>query len=318
MPRITLPSVVGGLFDSWDPTTSGMARVYWLGTSLPALDAGSLVDKLAGCETLVHVVAATSPESPDAHASWLLDRAGELGRAFGTTEPIAILVDAAGRVVALLAKPTPEAVAVLAMKLYQATRPVVVEAKAPVLLLERVIESDLCLTLIEYWQRNEKLRNTVGSNTGNVVNADVKRRQDVQLDDAKLFVEVRDRLVRRVVPAMAQAFHARVNVIEAPLVGCYDAAVGGWFLRHRDNTSRHNAHRQFALTLNLNDDYDGGEVRFPEFGRELYRAVAGGAVVFSCSLLHEVAPVTRGRRFGLFTFLSASGPSVAAAPAQRR
>jgi len=26
-------------------------------------------------------------------------------------------------------------------------------------------------------------------------------------------------------------------------------------------------------------------------------------VAFSCNLLHEAQPVTRGRRFGLFTFL---------------
>src|SRR5262249_41841245 len=70
---------------------------------------------------------------------------------------------------------------------------------------------------------------------------------------------------------------------------------------------------QFALSLNLNaeQEYDGGEVRFAEFGRQLYRPVMGGALVFSCSLLHEVIPVSRGRRFGLFTFLSASAPAAA-------
>ena len=87
---------------------------------------------------------------------------------------------------------------------------------------------------------------------------------------------------------------------------------GGRFGRHRDNTSSYTAHRQFALSLNLNPDeeYAGGELRFPEFGRELYRPVAGGALVFSSSLLHEVVPLTRGRRFGVFTFLSANGSPV--------
>ena len=82
--------------------------------------------------------------------------------------------------------------------------------------------------------------------------------------------------------------------------------------RHKDNTSSATAHRQFALSLNLNgtDEYDGGLLRFPEFGRELYAPVAGGALVFSTAMVHEVTPVTRGRRFGVFTFLSASGPAV--------
>jgi predicted 2-oxoglutarate/Fe(II)-dependent dioxygenase YbiX len=42
-------------------------------------------------------------------------------------------------------------------------------------------------------------------------------------------------------------------------------------------------------------------------------------LIFSCSLVHEVSPVIRGRRFGAFTFLSATGPSATGGPsAQRR
>jgi len=191
-----------------------------------------------------------------------------------------------------------------------------VRHKAPVLLLERVVEPALCHTLIEYWRQGDKRANVVGYEGGNVGNADVKRRQDVQLDDPTLFTQLRDRIVRRVVPAMAQAFHARINVIEAPMIGCYPAASGGWFRAHRDNNSRFNAHRQYALSLNLNgeDEYDGGAVRFPEYGRELYRPAMGEGLVFSCSLLHEATPVTRGRRLGAFTFLSASGPAPMAGP----
>jgi predicted 2-oxoglutarate/Fe(II)-dependent dioxygenase YbiX len=59
------------------------------------------------------------------------------------------------------------------------------------------------------------------------------------------------------------------------------------------------------MSLNLNTGaYAGGQVRFPEFGRELYEAETGGAVVFSCNLLHEALPVTQGRRFALFTFFA--------------
>jgi predicted 2-oxoglutarate/Fe(II)-dependent dioxygenase YbiX len=316
MPRITLPSASGGLFDSSDPMTSGEARVYWLGM-LAAPEATQLANALSACETLLHVVAAVAPPASADAPSWVLDPAGELGRAFGATGPIAIIVDAAGRVAAVLPLPTLDGVVALATRLYAASAPTVVRAKAPVLLLERVMEPGLCQTLMEYWQRGDQVANRVGASTGNVVNENIKRRIDVQVDDSSLFVEVRDCLVRRVVPAILQAFHTRINVIEAPIVGCYDADAGGKFHRHRDNTSSHNAHRQFALSLNLNagDEYDGGEVRFAEFGRELYRPVAGGALVFSTSLLHEVIPVTRGRRFGLFTFLSTTGPAVARSPA---
>ena len=35
----------------------------------------------------------------------------------------------------------------------------------------------------------------------------------------------------------------------------------------------------------------------------LFRSPTGGAVVFSCSLLHEATPVTKGRRFVFVPFL---------------
>ena len=51
------------------------------------------------------------------------------------------------------------------------------------------------------------------------------------------------------------------------------------------------------MTLNLNsEDYEGGHLRFPEYGPELYRPGTGDAVVFSCYLVHEAMPVTAGAR----------------------
>ena len=57
------------------------------------------------------------------------------------------------------------------------------------------------------------------------------------------------------------------------------------------------------MTINLNNDYDGCDLVFPEFGRRVYRAPSGGAVVFSCGALHQVTPVTRGRRYAFLAFL---------------
>ncbi len=64
------------------------------------------------------------------------------------------------------------------------------------------------------------------------------------------------------------------------------------------------AFRQFAVSLNLNTgEYEGGDLEFPEFDNDLYSPPAGGAVVFSASLLHAAKPVTRGKRYVLLTFL---------------
>ncbi len=93
--------------------------------------------------------------------------------------------------------------------------------------------------------------------------------------------------------------------LETLRIGCYDSANQGFFGAHRDNTTPYTAHRRFAMSLNLNDgDYEGGCLRFPEFGPDLYAPGAGGAVIFSCHLLHEALPVTKGRRFAVFSFLS--------------
>ena len=56
------------------------------------------------------------------------------------------------------------------------------------------------------------------------------------------------------------------------------------------------------MSLNLNDDFEGGELVFPEYAAVRVSPPAGAAAVFSCSLLHAVGPVTRGRRYALTTF----------------
>src|SRR5215510_271733 len=82
MPRITLPLASGPLFDSWDPTTSGMARVYWVGAPPAAAFAG----QLAACETLLHVV---RPQPSVEPSPCIVDRLGEFSHAFRATGPLA-------------------------------------------------------------------------------------------------------------------------------------------------------------------------------------------------------------------------------------
>ena len=78
------------------------------------------------------------------------------------------------------------------------------------------------------------------------------------------------------------------------------------------------AFRQFALSINLNDDYEGGYLQFPEYNLRRYRPRAGSGVAFSCSLLHEATPVSRGRRYCALTFLHDSAAQALWLEAQRR
>jgi predicted 2-oxoglutarate/Fe(II)-dependent dioxygenase YbiX len=105
-------------------------------------------------------------------------------------------------------------------------------------------------------------------------------------------------------PQIRRAFQFNPTRIERYIVACYDEADRGFFAAHRDNTTRGTAHRRFAVTINLNTgEYEGGELCFPEYGPQTYVAPAGGAVVFSCSLLHEARPVTKGVRYASLPFL---------------
>ena len=178
---------------------------------------------------------------------------------------------------------------------------------APVLTVPHIFEPSLCEALIAYYEAHggepsgfmqEVEGLTVGRHDpGN------KRRKDVAIEDASLREATRARLHQRLAPAVARAFAWRATRIERYIVACYEGADRGFFFPHRDNTSAGTAHRKFAVSLNLNADYDGGELRFPEFGARSYKPPPGGATVFSCSLLHEATPVTRGVRYAFLPFL---------------
>lgn len=179
---------------------------------------------------------------------------------------------------------------------------------APVLTMPRVLEPDLCRQLIDLYERNGGkdsgvMREENGLTVGKTDHS-FKRRSDYEITDADLRALLLKRIRDRLVPQIAKAFQFRATRMERWIVACYDSASGGFFRPHRDNTTAGTAHRNFACTINLNaEDYAGGELRFPEFGLQTYRAPTGGAVVFSCSLLHEALPVTQGRRYAFLPFL---------------
>ncbi len=179
---------------------------------------------------------------------------------------------------------------------------------APVLILPRVFEPAFCERLIAAYQADggeaSGFMREVDGKTVAVHDPSHKRRRDHNLDDEDLRNAARARILRRLTPEVEKAFQFRATRMERYLVACYDEADQGFFRAHRDNTTKGTAHRRFAVTINLNaDDYEGGDLSFPEFGDRAYRAPTGGAVVFSCSLLHAAAPVTRGRRYAFLPFL---------------
>jgi peroxiredoxin len=179
---------------------------------------------------------------------------------------------------------------------------------APVVGVPDVLEPELCRRLIDLYEadggEDSGFMRDVGGMTKLLVDPRHKVRRDYLVEDPELARALNLRIIHRLLPMVKRAFQYEATRLERLLVGCYEAETGGHFRAHRDDTSKGTAHRRFAVTINLNaEDYEGGDLMFPEYGPRTYRAPTGGAIVFSCSLLHQAMPVTKGRRFAFLPFL---------------
>jgi hypothetical protein len=181
-------------------------------------------------------------------------------------------------------------------------------APAPILIVPNVFEPGFCRMLIDLFDReggtDSGFMREQDGRTVAISDHRFKRRADCKITDEKIIAATRSRIFRRLVPVIERAFQYKVTHMERCIVACYDSEVGGFFKPHRDNTTKGTAHRRLAVSLHLNTPhYEGGALRFPEFGRQTYKAPIGAAIVFSCSLLHEATPVVAGRRYMFLPFL---------------
>ncbi|SDU17115.1 2OG-Fe(II) oxygenase family protein [Halopseudomonas salegens] len=180
-----------------------------------------------------------------------------------------------------------------------------IDRVAPVLLVPDVIPAALRKRLIKAWQQDHSSSGMVRLQAGTrVLQPDpaCKTRLDHALTDPELNADLNQCLVQTLLPAIGRNFHYNADRFEGFKIVAYQASEQGHFAAHRDNISADTSHRRFAMTINLNDDFTGGELVFPEYGPDRYRPTVGGAIVFSCSMLHRVLPVTAGCRYAALTF----------------
>ena len=192
-----------------------------------------------------------------------------------------------------------------------------VPVTAPVLIAPRIFEPELCARLVALHEADGGKFTGVMRDAGDrtvAVMDELKKRRDLLVADPDLQATLRDRLERRLYPMIQRGLGFSVTRIERYVVSCYDAADGAVFHAHRDSTTHGTAHRKFACSINLNGGFEGGDLRFPEFGPRTYRPPPGGAVVFSCALLHEATRVSAGRRYAFLPFFyDEAGAAVLAA-----
>jgi peroxiredoxin/predicted 2-oxoglutarate/Fe(II)-dependent dioxygenase YbiX len=181
------------------------------------------------------------------------------------------------------------------------------EIPAPILIIPDVFEPGLCRHLIGLYEQHggaeSGFMREINGKTVPAHDPNHKRRKDYTISDPELVRQLQSRIIRRINPEIEKVHFFKPTRMERYIVSCYAAEDGGHFRAHRDNTTSGTAHRRFAVSINLNADFEGGEVSFPEYGPRSYKAPLGGAVVFSTPLLHAVSKVTSGRRFAFLPFL---------------
>jgi peroxiredoxin len=244
--------------------------------------------------------------------TFLADYDGAISRAFGAAEmPRTIVLDPMLRTVADIAWDHAGGHAETVRNVLQGLPAVDdsagVALTAPALIVPRIFDFELCDFLVKIYDKlggkDSGFLLDRDGRTSTVIDYRLKRRNDLSILVPEVRELIRGQIVRRLVPAVERFFQFSATRMDRYIVACYDSAIGGHFDRHRDNVNVGAQHRRFAVTINLNKDYDGCDLVFPEFGRRTYRTPAGGAIVFSCGALHQVTPVSRGKRYAFLAFL---------------
>lgn len=296
----------------------GSARFYGLAGGRPTVlvlaggDHAAATDLAARLpdDLAVHVVTRGAEGAP---AGSFADPDGQVHRAYGAPErdAMAVVLDANLRVAGTVVIDDPVTARREILDVVPEPPPDlgVAPRTAPVLFVPDALSAELCRSLIDRFRTEGSVETgvetVVDGERAEVTDIRRKRRRDHVVEDQALLRELTQHIGSRVFPELQKAFAFHAGGFEGFKIGCYTAADHGHFEAHRDNLSTGTAHRRFGLTVNLNEDHDGGELRFPEYGVTRYRPAAGEALLFSGSHLHEVLPVTRGERFVLLSFVLA-------------
>jgi len=124
---------------------------------------------------------------------------------------------------------------------------------------------------------------------------------------------LRDTIVNWVIELNNETYKLNVDEIEDITFGKYSE--GHFYIPHYDTfPAVGKRHRKISFSILLNDDFEGGKLHFPGFGKEkdgsdkIPMLEAGQLCIFPSWLLHEVQPVTKGVRYAIFGWLE--GPRI--------
>ncbi|HSE79384.1 MAG TPA: redoxin domain-containing protein [Alphaproteobacteria bacterium] len=253
----------------------------------------------------------------------LCDPKGAVRRAYGFGDlangAVSLLLDGNRRVAAIIDRPGNAPHAMRLRRLIEdkpAPPAAMLGPHPPVLVVPRALSRADCAMLIDYYARPAPVWEpdpvTQDCDAYRLEKGDFKLRENLYGNVVQLVVRAAElqsyidaKLMRRLIPEIETAFQTTITHREAYRIACYDAAEDGGLPQHRDNNSPATRFRRFTASVVLNaGEYEGGQLRFREYGEQIYEVETGSAIIWSASLLHEVLRVTKGRRFMLGTHMS--------------
>lgn len=310
-PAFRLTTESGEEIDPAADHISGKVLVLLFAGAAAALPEGlaGLAEKARARGGRCFLIATASKDAP-AGFEPATDPDGKVASLYGARSAPHVVVIAPNRHIASIGAEVPAAAAALERI---ATQRAVATNHPPVLMLPDILSRADCQRLISIFAMQGHTFLEPGHGAPPAGMGDYKMRipeygrKDridhwIMTPETNAFID--DRLKRRLFPEIRKCFQYKITRREGYRIGCYEGERGGELHGHRDNTQANVAHRRFACSVNLNSEqFEGGGIRFPEFGDQEYSPQTGAGIVFSSSLLHEPMHVTSGKRYVLLAFL---------------
>lgn len=170
--------------------------------------------------------------------------------------------------------------------------------------IDSFFTSEECRSIIDHFSDISKLKKAkVGSGKDSVLNTDIRNSNvhfmDITEEDSHWIFS---KVATGIWEANRQIFDFDIDYIETFQFSEYDSFYEGHYGRHVDIGSGGHIFRKLSFSIQLTDpdEYEGGDLLLYSQSQPTYvRRDLGSMAVFPSYTLHEVTPVTKGKRYSL-------------------
>lgn len=179
-----------------------------------------------------------------------------------------------------------------------------------VVILEKFVPDDLCDRILNEYANDE---DWASAHTGSGLSEDIRNCSVLSMSERSTIAvnpEVRSKIDEEIYECVAKVLqeyelrfpHLLLEIKEDSGYELLRYREGQFYTEHTDHFKEQP--RTLSVSINLNDDYEGGEFAF--FNREIIaKNPKGSVIVFPSNFMypHEVMPVTKGTRYSIITWL---------------